>query len=156
MPVEIQTIPNIISIGVFVRDVKRFVSMPPRVLEMKNELLEKIEKISKVADRSKINYASGPKNKTVIVTSGVSYLYVMEAMKELKVNLPVLKVGFFYPLPKEKLKRFIKGAKKILIVEELEPYLEKEIREISSKAQIFGKNLLPETGEFNPETVTWQ
>ncbi len=153
MPVEIQAIPGIKAIGTFARDIKRFVTMPPRVLEMKKELLEKIEKISKIADKSKINHISGPKKKTVIIASGVSYLYVMEAMKELKVNLPILKIGFFYPLPKEKIKRFIKNAKKILIVEELEPYIEKEIREINTKAQIFGKNLLPETGEFNPEIL---
>jgi len=36
----------------------------------------------------------------------------MEAMKELKVNLPVLKVGFFYPLPKEKLKDLSKELKR--------------------------------------------
>jgi len=154
MPVEIQAIPKIKATGTFVRDIKRFVTMPPRVLEMKKELLEKIEKISKIVDKSKINYISGSKNKTVIISSGISHLYVMEAMKELKVSLPVLKIGSFYPLPKEKLKRFIKGAKKILIVEELEPYIEKEVREINSKVQIFGKNLLPETGEFSPEIVT--
>ena len=166
----------------FEKDPKRFVTLPPRVLEMKKELLGKIEKIQEFSEKSKINkidigvtYANSG-----IITSGVSYLYVMEALKELNLNLPVLKLGFFYPLPEKKIGEFIKnpstraklgaglvphrnevsgaGFKKVLVVEELEPYLEKEVerlaKNVNPKIQIFGKNLIPEIGELKPEIVT--
>ena len=60
----------------------------------------------------------------------------MEALQELKLNLPVLKLGFFYPLPEEKIKNFIKNLKKVLVVEELEPYLEKEVQRIGQRRQL--------------------
>lgn len=150
--------------GKFVKNPHQFVTMPPRVLEMKKELLEKIEKIKELAEKSSINKVSGgstshkisrgrASTEFGIITAGVSYLYVMEALKELNLDLPILKLGFFYPLPEKKIKNFIKNLKKVLVVEELEPFLEKEInilaKAINSKIQIFGKDSLPQVGELN-------
>ena len=48
--------------------------------------------------------------------------------------------------------------KKVLIIEELEPYLEKEVKmlakEINCKLKVFGKELLSEVGELRPEVVS--
>ena len=149
----------------FVKEPKRFVTMPPRVLEMKKKMFKKIEKIKELSEKSSINpIERGSASKKIgIITSGVSYLYVMEAIKELTPHqhagggLSVLKLGFFYPLPEKKIKEFIKGLKKVLIVEELEPYLEKEIerlaKSVNPKLQISGKSLIPEVGELKPEQV---
>jgi len=149
--------------GKFVKEPKRFVTMPPRVLEMKKELLEKIEKIKEFSEKNKINsiFRGSASESLGIITSGISYLYVMEALKELNLDLPVLKLGFFYPLPEKKIKNFINpptgGFKKVLVVEELDPYLEREIerlaKNINPKLQIFGKDLIPEVGELKPENV---
>ncbi len=149
------------SKGKFIKDTHAFVTMPPRVLEMKKELLEKIEKVKNLSEKSKVNqvYKGSKNSKIGIVTSGISYLYVMEALMELGLNLPVLKLGFFYPLPENKIKGFIKDFKKLLVVEELEPYLEKEIKalakEVNPRLQISGKDLLSEVGELRPEDVLW-
>jgi indolepyruvate ferredoxin oxidoreductase alpha subunit len=81
----------------------------------------------------------------------------MEALKELNLDLPVFKPGFFYPLPKEKFKNFLKSLDKVLIVEELEGYLENIAFLLAKIAnpniKIFGKNLLPAVGELRPEIV---
>lgn len=163
MPVKLGKIMKIDSVGKFIKNKKQFVTMPPRVLEMKKELLEKIEKIREFAEKSSINLVSQELSRgralieLGIITSGVSYLYVMESLKELGINIPVLKLGFFYPLPEKKIKSFIRNLKKVLVVEELEPWLEKEVkilaREINPRLKIFGKNLLPEVGELNPDDV---
>jgi indolepyruvate ferredoxin oxidoreductase alpha subunit len=143
----------------FIKDWKRFVTLPPRVLEMKKELLEKIEKIKEFSEKNPTNYEFNriTNKKIGIITSGISFLYVLEALKELKIPLSVLKLGFFYPLPEKKIQNFIKNLKKVLVVEELEPYLEKEIerlaKNVNPKLQIFGKNLIPEVGELKPEIV---
>ena len=148
--------------GKFIKDPHQFVTMPPRVLEMKKELLQKIEEIRKISEKSKINLITNYKSVTSVkgmgvICSGISYLYVMEALKELNLKIPVLKLGFFYPLPEKKIEEFIKDLKKVLIVEELEPYLEKEVerlaKEVNPSLQIFGKNVLPEIGELKPEYV---
>lgn len=154
----------------FIKDPRRFMTLPPRVLEMKKELLEKIEKIREFSEAAKINtviqntkyplfaHSKTQDTKIGIITSGISYLYVMEALKELNLNLPVLKLGFFYPLPEAKIGKFIKNLNKVLIVEELEPCLEREIKRLAKDAncqlEVFGKKLLPEVGELKPEQVT--
>lgn len=163
MSVEIGKVPRRgleISTGDFIKDYKRFVTLPPRVLEMKKELLEKIERIRDFSEESGLNQlinASSKRPKFGVITSAVSYLYVREAIEALGLNVPILKLGFFYPLPEEKIKDFISGLKKVLIVEELEGFLEKEVavlaRENNPKLQIYGKNLLPEIGELNQTKV---
>jgi len=164
-PVTLSNLPTSPGlVGRFVKDKKNFVTMPPRILEMKQELLDKIEKIRELAESSPANKLSGGRTSTAsqkrlgIITSGVSYLYVLEALKELGISVPILKLGFFYPLPEKKIKSFIKDKKKVLIIEELEGVLEKEIRvlakDVNSKLEILGKDLLPQVGELNPEIVT--
>jgi len=156
MPVEIGKIEKSNFAGKFVKDVRRFVTMPPRVLEMKEELLEKIEKIREFAEKTG-NIRGRASDKLGIITSGISYLYVMEVLKEFKMNIPVLKLAFFYPLPEKKIKSFIKSFKKVLIVEELEPFLEKEIKvlakEVNPELHILGKDVLPETRELNVDKI---
>jgi len=147
----------------FVKDPHQFITMPPRVLEMKRELLEKVEKIRKeISEKSLLNkvfQVSGLKDlKGVgVIASGVAFLYAMEAAKELNLNVPVLKIGSFYPLPENKIKNFIKGLKRVLVVEELEPYLEKEVerlaKDINPRLKIFGKDIVPQVGELKPDDV---
>jgi len=160
-PVKLGKIVNGRRRAKFVKNPYQFSTMPPRVLEMKKELLEKIEKIRGISEKSSINKVYRGRvsvsSKIGIIASGVSYLYVMEALQELNLDLPVLKLGFFHPLPEKKIKKFIKGLKKVLIVEELEPYLEREIERLAKttnpKLKIFGKNLIPVIGELKPEMI---
>jgi len=149
--------------GKFIKEPKRFITMPPRVLEMKKELLGKIEKIKEISEKEGINHLDLGKIPLStpglgIITSGISYLYVKEALEELRLNLPVFKIGFFYPLPEKRIKKFIKPLKKVLVVEELDPYLEKEVerltKEVNCKLKVIGKELIPEVGELRPEIVT--
>ena len=157
----------------FIKEPHQFSTMPPRVLEMKKELLEKIRKIQELSEQSKLNRGWASVNSKIgVITSGAPFLYVMEALKELNLKLPVLKLGFVYPLPEIKIKNFIKNLKKVLIVEELEPYLEREIKilakDVNPKLEVIGKekgpveggriwrerkNILPEIGELKPEYV---
>lgn len=145
----------------FIKDQKRFVTMPPRVLEQHQELLDKIEKVRALAEKSPINIVekSFKQKKVGIITSGVSYLYVREAIQRLKLDLPILKLGFFHPLPNEKIKSFIKTLNKVLVVEELEPFLEKEIailaKNANPKLEILGKSVLSEVGELDSDKVAF-
>ncbi|MFH1968116.1 MAG: thiamine pyrophosphate-dependent enzyme, partial [bacterium] len=144
--------------GEFVKNTHQFCTMPPRVLEMKKELLEKVKKIQAYAEKSKANYVTEKSNSKIgIIATGISYFYVMEALQELGSDLPILKLGFFYPLPEKLIADFIKTKKKILIAEETDPYLEKEIialaKSVNPKLEIYGKNVLPEVGELNTEKV---
>jgi len=142
----------------FIKNPHRFVTMPPRVLEMHQELLDKIKLIrEEIAEKSPLNFIDGRAAKTGIITSSVGYLYAKEALKVLDLDLPILKLGFFYPLPEKKIKNFLKNLNQVLVVEELEPHLENEIERLAKNAnpklKINGKNLLSEVGELKPENI---
>jgi len=80
-----------------------------------------------------------------IITAGVAYGYVKEVLDELGVadRVQVLKITSIHPLPRHLIEQILKSTKKILIVEELEPYLETEVKaiaqEIGAIAPIRGK-----------------
>jgi len=95
-----------------------------------------------------------------IITSGVSYNYVLEALGRLNVDsCSILKLGLTNPIPTKVLRDFLSHCRKILFVEELEPFLEDRIRAISTTFGFgnvfYGKfdGLLPREGEFNVEIV---
>ena len=80
-----------------------------------------------------------------IITAGVAYGYVKEVLDELGVadRVQVLKITSIHPLPRHLIEQILTSTKKILIVEELEPYLETEVKaiaqEVGSVAPIHGK-----------------
>ena len=78
-----------------------------------------------------------------IITSGVSFSYVRETVPEAS----VLKLGLTNPLPLERIKRFAETVKKVIVVEELDPFLEEEIRAAGIDAA--GQSLRPYFGELN-------
>lgn len=141
--------------GEFVKNPHQFCTMPPRVLEMKKELLDKVEKIKTFSEKSSVNkvFGNSASAKLGIITSGVAHLHAMEALEELQLKAPVLRLGFFSPLPEKKIEKFIKNLKQVLVVEELDGYLEKEIKVFSKitnpKLEVFGKNILSPIGELD-------
>ena len=145
--------------GEFVKDKRKYVTMMPRLHGMKKEMLAREEKLAQYFEKSKLNRVEGVikgKNQPLgIITSGIAYLHAQEAMEELGVGLPVLKLGMFHPLPEKKIRDFIKGLKKVLVLEEMEPYLEKRIQRLAKdancKLEIRGVDWRPQVGEMKPE-----
>ena len=100
----------------FTKDLSRFMNLPPHILKMHEKLLSKIETVRKISERSKLNFVvyGNARSKVGIVTSGVSFNYVMDALDDLNMKLPILKLGITYPLPNRKIKGFIKKFKTVL------------------------------------------
>jgi indolepyruvate ferredoxin oxidoreductase alpha subunit len=109
------------------------------------------ERIAKLAF-----YAEGfPFNKIEIndpsvgfITSGVTYLYTREVFP----HYSFLKLGMVWPLPGKLIADFFSKVKKVFVVEELDPFLETEIRAMGFKVQ-HGKDLIPSIGELTPSII---
>ncbi len=78
-----------------------------------------------------------------IICSGVVYQYVKEALP----NASVLKLGMVYPVPMERIKAFAKKVKRLVVVEELEPFFENQIKANGIACE--GKNLFSKQGEIS-------
>ena len=82
-----------------------------------------------------------------IVSSGVAYQYAREVMPDAS----FFKLGMTYPLPMVALKDFASKVKRLIVIEELEPFLEEQLRAAGLK--VTGKDVLPRVGEFSPELL---
>jgi len=126
------------------------------------ELLKMLEKAEKISENSIFNKTIniGKSTDWGIVTSGVSYNYVKEAVEDLNLNVKILKLGMTYPLPKNMCEKFIKSCKNIIIVEELEPILENQFKvmayDLGCNVKIFGKSSghFSRLYEYNPDIIT--
>lgn len=138
--------------GHFEKDPKRFVIVPAVAYREHKELLARMERAKEMSESSELNFVEGSGD-TGIITSGVSYLYVKEAVENTGIKAKILKLGFTHPLPEKKCTEFLKECKKVLVVEELEPFLETQILALKAKndlkAEIHGKDLLPRCYEFD-------
>lgn len=158
-PVKINTIPKPETKGKFIKDQKRFNTMVSNVLSQKRELLAMKSQLEDFISKTKLNPIINGSDKSVgVISSGVSHLYLLEAMEKLKVSLPILKIDTFYPLPGGKISRFLEDKTKVLVIEEIIGLIEEKIRAEAQKknlkTEIFGKNLIEPVGELNPDRVT--
>lgn len=87
------------------------------------------------------------KGTALFITSGVAYQYVKEAFP----SFPVLKITMSFPIPKKLIREVCSRYERLLIVEELEPYLEEEILALGFSP--IGKSRVSRTGELNPDIV---
>ncbi len=78
-----------------------------------------------------------------IITSSIAYQYAAETFK----GASFLKLGMSFPFPDELIIRFCKGKKRILVIEELENFLEEHIRALG--IDVHGRDLVPGIGELD-------
>jgi len=130
--------------GEFVRDVKRMVMVPAHARPMHVRLLEKVEKAKEISEASPYNrVVHRGSGKLGVISSSSAYNYTVEAADLLGLDASILKLGMTHPLPEKMIGRFLKKHQKIVIVEELEPFLEMQVKAIakdySPNVNIYGK-----------------
>lgn len=125
------------------------------------ELLKMLKKAEEISEKSEFNkiISIGKPSKWGIITSGVSYNYVKEAAEDLKLNVKILKLGMTHPLPRKMCEKFIESCENIIVVEELEPLLENQVKtiayDINADVKIYGKTTghFSRLYEYNPDIV---
>ncbi len=144
------------SRGVFKKDFARYVNIPANARPNRVRLLAKNAKAKELSESSKLNFIDGDADSDVgVITSGVSYTYVKECLA----GVSILKLGFTNPLPEKKIADFIRTKKKIIVVEELDPYLEDQVLRVCGQegldVHVFGKRdgTLPREWEYSPDVM---
>jgi len=145
--------------GHFIKDPQRFVPVPSSARKMHKALVSKMEIIQDLADNSPLNQIFDNGGKIGIITSGSAFNYVMDVLHENDLNVNVLKITLSYPFPEKKVLEFMEGLESVIIVEEVDPVMEKEIFAIMGKYElkvnIHGKldGTLPLIFEYSPDII---
>ncbi len=158
--VKFGTIQPIRSKGFFKKDPFHYVAIPAVSRGLHKILVEKYDQALELSENSEYNRIIGS-GKWGIVTNGISMNYVQDAINELGIGdkMTVLRLGFSYPMPKDLIERFLIRVAKVLVVEELEPIMENDIRSIAQSKGISipingkGDGLFPRVYEFDPGLV---
>jgi indolepyruvate ferredoxin oxidoreductase alpha subunit len=130
-----------------VKDPSKYVMVPANARIKHRDLEERIGKIARYAEDCPFNTVEMKDTGLGIITSGISYNYVKEAVPDAS----VLKLGLVFPLPTDLIMDFTSRCERIVVVEELEPYLEEWVRFLGIECE--GKSLIPRFGEIDTGMV---
>jgi indolepyruvate ferredoxin oxidoreductase alpha subunit len=141
----------------------QFATLP---VPLKHNLLhQKLAKAKELFESSRFNWYTGPeKPDLLMVTSGSGWFYSLEAVKALgrEDSVGILKLGTTWPLPEKLVLGRLAQTEKVLVVEEVDAFLENNLKELAGgnlssvgPLTFYGKGSehLPAYGELNPDLV---
>lgn len=126
-------------------------------------MLERLEALRSEFESCDYNHYAGPENaEKLIVAGGTGRLYAQEAMHRLSVEdrAGLLTLGTLWPLPEDYILRYLRPAREVLILEEVDPFLEEHLEALAGKHHLNiafrGRDdgALPRIGELDPDNVS--
>ena len=131
----------------FTPDPAKYVMVPRNAFGRHISLEDRLRRLKEEAEVSPLNRIEMNDPALGIITDSVSYLYVKESFP----NASVLKLGFTWPFPEKLIRAFSSGVKDLLVIEELEPFLEDEVARLGIKHR--AKHPSWRIGELRPEDM---
>ncbi len=129
------------------KNAPKYVMLPANARGRHVEVEKRMLELKEYAESSELNWIELADTKIGIITSGVPYQYVKEAMP----GVSILKLGMVNPLPETLIKEFAQKVDRLVVIEELEPVIEEQIK--SWGIQVEGKELFSLLGEYSPELI---
>ncbi len=136
----------------FPRDPAKYVMVPANARGRHLVIEERIRLLSQFAETFPFNRVEwGDKDHEAgrlgIVTCGVAYQYAREIFP----NASILRLGMTYPLPQDLISEFAARVDRLIVIEEVDPFIEEGIRLMGIECE--GKSIFPMVGEFDPRVV---
>lgn len=125
------------------RNIAKNVMMPGMAIKRHIFVEERMKRLAADActlDLNRVEYRDG---KIGVITSGIPYQYVREALPEAS----VLKLGMVHPLPEKLIREFASKVETLYIVEELEPVIEEQVKAMGISC--IGKEIFTVQGEYS-------
>ena len=131
------------------KDPSKYIMMPVNAKRRHPVVEERTKALMAWAETAEINRIEPGREKSVgIITSSTCYQYVKEAFGD---TYPVLKLGMIWPMPKQKIKDFATTVDKLVVVEELDGFIEAHCRNLG--LSVSGKDLFTGIGELSQNVV---
>ncbi len=131
----------------FTRDGVKYVMIPANARRRHPVVEERIKKLAEWAETAPVNQIEWDDKGFGIIASSVAYQYA----REIFAGYSFLKLGMSYPLPEKLIRNFAAQVEKLVVVEELDPFYENEIRALG--IPVVGKEYFPMTNEFSLAVV---
>ncbi|MGN1378596.1 MAG: indolepyruvate ferredoxin oxidoreductase subunit alpha [Dorea sp.] len=131
----------------YVKDIRKTVMMPGNAKLRHVEIEKRNLELAEAANTLPINRVEMNDTKIGVITSGIPYQYVKEAMPEAS----VLKLGMVNPLPRKLIEDFASKVETVYIVEELDPVIEEQVKSWGIKA--IGKEIFTVQGEYSANMI---
>jgi indolepyruvate ferredoxin oxidoreductase alpha subunit len=123
------------------------VMMPAMARKRHLEVEKRMTALADLAENTELNQIQWGSKEIGVITSGIAYQYAREALGDVS----YLKLGMVHPLPEKLIRRFAKEVKTLYVIEELEPFIEDQVKKMGLPA--IGKELLPVTGELTAQLI---
>lgn len=131
----------------FERNISKYVMVPGFARQRHPVVIDRMQRLGAYAESVPVNRIEPGDRRLGIITAGVAYQYAREVFPE----ATFLKLGMVYPLPQDLIKRFAGMVDRVVVVEELEPFIEEYVRLLG--IPVTGKEVFSRTGEMSPEKV---
>ncbi|MEW5795203.1 MAG: indolepyruvate ferredoxin oxidoreductase subunit alpha [Candidatus Zixiibacteriota bacterium] len=131
----------------FVKDPAKYVMIPGHARGRHAVVEERLEKLREYAENSPLNRIENNGSDIGIITGGIAYQYA----KEVAPDFDYFKIGFGNPLPLTRIAEFAKKHKRVIVIEELEPFYEEQIK--AAGISVEGKKYFGVIGELSPARV---
>ncbi len=136
------------ALGLDQKEVAKHVMVPAFVRIRRVAVEERMKALEAYADEFPYNTIEINDPGIGVIAAGGAYMYA----KEVFPNYSYLKLGMIWPLPKKLIAEFFKKVKKVIIIEELDPFFETEIKAMGYKI-FHGKDVIPNMYELSPEVI---
>jgi indolepyruvate ferredoxin oxidoreductase alpha subunit len=131
----------------FTRSPAKFVMVPSNARVRRFAMEERIARLRPYVETFPLNETTLADRKLGVISNGVAYQYAREVFRDAS----HLKLVTIHPFPEELVRTFAREVERVIVVEELDPYIEDEVRRLG--IPVTGKSFIPITGELNPEIV---
>lgn len=135
------------EVGPFPRNVEKYNCMCLWARKRHPVVEQRLLDLAEYAETFSWNRIEWGERKLGLIASGVVYEYAREVFK----NASFLKLGMTYPLPRNLIREFAKGVRKLVVIEELDPFIEEQIKAMGIK--VIGKEIFPPCDELLPQTL---
>lgn len=129
------------------KDIAKHVMMPANAMKRHAIIEDKMKELAEAANELSLNRVEMRDTKIGVITSGIPYLYVREALPEAS----VLKLGMVNPLPEKMIREFAQKVDKLYVIEELDPMIETQVRAMG--IQCVGKEAFTLLGEYSANMI---
>ena len=148
----VETSERVECVKEYQKDIAKYVMMPGNAKKRHPVVEARTKALIEYAETCEINrIEAGSDTKMGIITSSTSYQYVKEVLGD---TYPVLKLGMIWPMPEKKIVDFAKSVSLLVIVEELDGFIESHCRNLGLAC--VGKSNFSNIGELMPLDVAAQ